>query len=236
VTIIAKAGIALAVLGITASEAAAAQNPEPWIDAPPFSVASEELLAKAAQLPTPDEPAEVLLEEMRLVFDDVSRVKRTYHAIYRILTAAGIEGRSSFSISWSPWRQTRPIVRARVVSGDGVVHELDPATVADAPLGDDSPEVFTDRRLVEGPLPAVAPGSIVELEWTLEDTAPSSQAGAAGGWVFGDNVPVRHTTYSLSAPDALPLATRVYNLPSVTPLRESGDGRTTISFVAGPRP
>ena len=235
-SVVARKGLAIAVLCLGARLAGAAEPVEPWIGAPPLSVAPDVLMAGVARLPAPDASAEVLLEELRLTFDENSRVEQSYHTIYRVLNAAGVEGRSHFSIRWSPWRQARPIVRGRVISADGVTHELDPSTIADAPAGDEGEDVYSDRRDVKGPLPAVAAGSVVEIVWTLNDTAGSPVLGSSGRWVVGDSVPVRHTVFEISAPTEVPLAFRTYNLGSLAPARSERDGRVTITLEAGPQP
>ncbi len=232
----ARAGLFIAMLGLGARAIAATEPSEPWIGAAPFTVAPADIMAAIGKLPVPDASAELLLEENRFDFDESSRAEHRYHVIYRVLNSAGQDARSHFSVAWSPWRQARPDVRARVISADGVTHELDPSTIADAPLGSEDEDVFSDRRVVEGPLPAVAPGSIVEIAWTLRDTERSPSLGSSGRWVIGDNVPVRHTVFAMTAPASLPLVCRLYNLGSLNPVRDEQNGRVTISLEVGPQP
>jgi hypothetical protein len=144
VKVAAQLGIAIALLAFGA-RVGGAEPAEPWIGVPAFSVAPADLMAGVASLPVPDASAEVLLEEMRLTFDDSSSTEQSYHTIYRVLNASGVDSRSHFSITWSPWRQARPTVRARVISADGATHELDPATIADAPVGGQGEALFSDR-------------------------------------------------------------------------------------------
>ncbi len=97
--------------------------------------------------------------------------------VFKVLTQKGAEEWDSVSISWEPWHEERPIIKARVITPDYAVHELDAKTITDAPAREDDSSLYSDRLVLRAPLPAIAPGSVVEEEFVLpEDTLSSVQA------------------------------------------------------------
>src|SRR5262245_31566458 len=156
--------------------ASTAQN-TPW-DAPAFSVDPSEMLAGASRIPVPDgTDADVLLNESKFVFDAQGRSTATFHLIYRVSTAAGVRASSSVEEEWEPWHEERPEIRVRVITPDKVSHVLDPATVGEGPSKTQIPDVFTDGRILQAPLPAVVPGSIIEQLTVVREKAPLFERG-----------------------------------------------------------
>ncbi|HET9743693.1 MAG TPA: DUF3857 domain-containing protein [Terriglobales bacterium] len=129
----------------------------------PFTASPVQLL-QAGQSFKSDKPypATVLLDEHTFTFQSSGVATEERHLIYRVNSAEGVGGWSETSAEWQPWRQKKPEIRARVITADGSVHELDPQTLTDVPLHEDSPDLYSDGRRFGGPLPAVAEGSVVE--------------------------------------------------------------------------
>lgn len=205
-------------------------------DAPPFSLPASVLQKAAAAAAVPAGTDEiVLLEDDREEFDAAGRVSESWHLIYKAVTSKGAKDWALMEQDWAPWRQQRPQLRARVVSPDGTVHELDVSTIADVPV-DDANETLTDRRSVRAPLPAMAEGTIVEEEIVTRDNEPLSASGTIGWMHFGKAVPTLHTRLTLSAPQTVELRYKCRLLPSVQTVRHDQDGRTTVTFDQGSLP
>lgn len=221
-------------LALALTPVAAATDGEPWAHSFAFSLGAEDLLAGVRALPETEASAEVLLEELTVRFDASGRCTKTYHRLYRIVSAAGVEANDAVVQPWSPWYQSRPELVGRVVTPDGREHRLDPATVTDAPLSDEGDDVYSDRRIVRAPLPALVPGAVVEVQTTIADTAPYFAGGTVDGFVFGDSVPVRRTRLVLDAPSTLHIATSVHDLPGLASERADSEGRTVARFESGP--
>src|SRR3974390_965744 len=101
-------------------------------DGPAFSAAQEALRQAAdAVKPGKDDAATVLLNEERFTFDSAGRVTKVRHRIYRIETQEGVSDWSEISSRWAPWHQTRPEIKARIITIDGAVHILDAKTLED---------------------------------------------------------------------------------------------------------
>jgi hypothetical protein len=56
--------------------------------------------------------------------------------------------------------QHRPILRARVITPDAFIHQLDPNTIEEASAGGSNPEVYSDRKRLRAPLPSIVEGAV----------------------------------------------------------------------------
>ena len=222
---------ALAVVVPAAPSLAAA--PAPWEGAP-FSAPAAELARAAAALPVPqDAYAELLLEETHVSFDAAGVESYRFRRVYRVLSQEAARGWGRVDMPWSPWHQERPQIRARVINRDGQEHVLDPATLVEAGDDEHTEDTFSDRRALRGPLPAVAEGSLVELELSVQGKDSLFSAGTSGLLSLDDRMPLRKVRVVLEAPRALPLRAEVRGL-KLTPRREERDGRVRLTWEAGP--
>jgi transglutaminase-like putative cysteine protease len=217
----------------TGSAAAAAPPPalaEPW-DERFFTAAPAELLAAATAATAADDgrPVAMLLLEHRYSFDEAGRLSHTSRMVYRIKSASADPSWSEAGIGWLPWHQQRPRLRARVVTPDGQEHRLDPQVLEQSTVGGGDPEMFSERQLLRGPLPAIGPGAVVEEEEVVDDSAPAFERGTLERQRLGMNVPVRHARVVLEAPAAMPLRYVVELLPDA-PRRETSPGRQRLVF------
>ncbi len=201
--------------------------PDPW-DAEPFTADPAAVARAAARFPgTEGEPVVVLLSDQRYTLDDAGRETYTQRLVYRILTAAADTSWSTVERTWSPWRQGRPEVRARVITPEGVAHVLDPAVLTESGEVQEDPDIFGDGRVLRGPLPATGPGAVVEQEVTVRDTAAFFAGGTVELADVTATVPVVHARVVVEAPASVPLRYASRLLPAVTPRDET---------LAGPPP
>ncbi|MGH9788395.1 MAG: DUF3857 domain-containing protein, partial [Candidatus Acidiferrales bacterium] len=199
-----------------------------------FSIPARELL-QAANAATQGETDEVvvLYESAIHRLDAQGRDTYTWRRVYQVRTARGVEGWSTIRSQWSPWYQARPVIRARVVTREGTEHRLDPKTIGESPLYEDAPATFSDGRIVEAPLPAVAAGAVVEFEIVKQETAPFFEAGSVNYFHFGAGVPTLASRLVLEAPTELPVRYAIRLLPGVEPRREEADGRVRWTYEVG---
>ena len=216
---------------------AARLNAADIFDGPAFG-ASPEALRQASETVKPgkDSEATVLLNETHFTFDAAGRATEVRHRIYRVETQEGVNGWSEVSAQWAPWHQSKPDIKARTITADGAVHTLDPKTLADLPVHEDTPAVYSDARKFGGPLPAVAPQAIVEEEVTLTDTAPFFSSGTTTERSFAWYVPVNKTRAVLSYPESSPIRYKLYLLPQISITKSSANNVETITLEQGPLP
>ena len=176
----------------------------------------------------------VLCDGESYVFDTTGKSVHTQYFAYKVMTQGGADGWDNVSIGWQPWHEERPTMRARVITPDGTVHTLDPKTISDAPARDDDDKTYGDGRIERAPLPAIAPGSVVEEEEVSTESAPFFGAGTVQRDYFGRSVPVSHSTLVVDFPSALPIHYVTQLLPNVQTTKSETDGRTQVTFDQGP--
>lgn len=128
--------------------------------------------AKSGQADAGDD-AVILLDDHHYSFDKQGRLTRTHRQIYFLRKAAAAEDWSTINVDWAPWHQERPRLEARVIAADGVVHQLDAKTIAEAPTHQFDATIFSDQRVLQAPLPAISEGAVAR------ETAPESLSGGS---------------------------------------------------------
>jgi transglutaminase-like putative cysteine protease len=175
----------------------------------------------------------ILASEESLSIDAAGTATDSRYLRYRILTQKGAGEWASIAASWQPWLGKRPVLRARVITPDFVVHELDENTVTEAPVAEGDARLFSDARLIRAPLPAIAPGAIVEEELRTEEKAAFEGAGLVERVYFGSSVPVQHSRLTVEFPAEMPLRYDLHLLPDMKPQRSEDQGRVRIVFDHG---
>jgi tetratricopeptide (TPR) repeat protein/transglutaminase-like putative cysteine protease len=200
---------------------------EPW-EGRPFAGDPQALLAAAKSIqPKDGEGVVILLDEARYTFNDKGLATRSERLVFRVVDEASVEAWASIEAAWSPWYEERPTVEGRVITASGSVHQLDPKSFSTADIAED-PNIFSDTRLLRGPLPAVAAGSLVEQVVTYRERNPLSEAGVSRRHSFGRFVETRRARLILEYPSSL--AINVVSKTSVEPLRAAADGMVTVTY------
>ena len=95
--------------------------------APHFSLEAKALFTAASTVTAPDGTDVVVLEDQEtVVFDPEGRSVHTTYTVFKVLTQKGAEGWADVSMGWEPWHEKRPVLRARVITPDFTLHDLDP--------------------------------------------------------------------------------------------------------------
>ena len=101
----------------------------------PFTASPQELLKAEIKSKIAEGTRVIVLsEEWTYSVDTTGRRKTHLHRIYKVLTQAGVNGWDSTGWRWEPWHEDRPVFRARVITADGAVHELEEKTIAEMPI------------------------------------------------------------------------------------------------------
>jgi Flp pilus assembly protein TadD/transglutaminase-like putative cysteine protease len=202
----------------------------PALSASPASLQQAAATVKADK----DAVATILVHDERYAYNREGKAVETYHTIYRIENEEGVSGWAETSARWDPWYQSKPEVRARVITTDGVEHILDLKTLNDVPAHENSPDTYTDQRSFGGPLPAISVGAIVEEETTIRDTVPFFGAGIVQRSILDRSVPVNKTRIIVSHPESLPFHYIMQQMPGAKVNKTSHDGIETIEIEDGP--
>ena len=211
-----------------------AANDTGW-DFPHFSDDAAGLYKAASEfVPAAGSDIVILDHEESYVFDERGRAVHTVYAVYKVLTQNGADQWGAISDPWQPWHQDRPEIRARVIATDGSVHVLEGSTVKDASVGSIGGNVYSDSRVLQSALPAIAPGSLVEVEEIWKENAPVFEGGIVGICLFSRPGPLRRMRLLLDAPASLPLRYEAELLPDLKVRRTEAKGRVQLAFEAGP--
>lgn len=229
-----RAWFPVAVLLIGAvSPVLAADEPRPWESSRFSNPAAFYQAASAVPAPA-GEDAVVIWEEQAHVFEADGRSTSTYYIVFKVVTQKGAENWADISWNWEPWHEERPTLKARVITPDREEHVLDPKTIADAAARETDSKIYSDRRVLRAPLPAMTAGAVVEEEFIEKEDAPIFGAGTVSEFYFGRSVPVTRARLVLDAPASLPLQYRLSLLPDLKPQRTGQNGRVQFVFEAGP--
>lgn len=216
--------------------AAFAQQQVPAWKAPHFSVSGKDLYQAISEVPVSDGANVVLYDDDEsFSFDEAGRLTHIGHYVYKILTAKGAEGWDSLSVGWDPWHEMRPVIRARVIQPDYTEHNLDLSAITEEPAHGGDYKTYSDGKRLRAPLPAIAPGVVVEEEYLEREKEPFFAPGRVGRSFFGHaQAAINHSSAVFEAPASLPLRIETRLLPAVHPTRAEANGRVTITYDIGP--
>jgi Flp pilus assembly protein TadD len=205
------------------------------LGSPSFSARPDALRQRALLIkPEKDADATILLNEQHYSVDAAGKLTETYHMIYRVENEEGVKGWDSISENWEPWHQAKPEIKARVITLDGVVHQLDPETLNDVPAHENSPDLYSDGRAYGGPFPAVAVGAIVEEEIVVRDVTPFFAGGTVRRSILSRQAAVSKTRVVFSHPEAVPFRYALHLMPDAVVTKSSKDGIESIVIENGP--
>ncbi|HEX7150188.1 MAG TPA: DUF3857 domain-containing protein [Thermoanaerobaculia bacterium] len=206
--------------------AATVMAQEPW-DAEAFSVEPKALIEAAEKVPAGDSELVILLDERTYAVEADGRSRTTTRIMYRIAGESAVSGMGQVQAPWAPWIHERPTIEARVVTKDGTMHSLDRNAVTEAPMRDESLDIFSDNRVLRAPLPAVAVGSVVEYVIRYNGTTPIAGAGVSDTFYFGMPVPVHRARLVIDGPATL--EPRIVNTTKLeAKVTVTGDRRRTL--------
>jgi tetratricopeptide (TPR) repeat protein len=202
----------------------------PW-EAPAFSASPQDIKSAAAKINSERySSATILSDEIFVSIDEASRVTYRSHFVYRVESSEAMPWASIIEAKYSPWHQKKPDVRARVIAADGMVSDLNPNVLTEAPAHDRRPNIYEDERILSGPLPSVSVGCIVEEQIVTEDTAPLFSAGIMRRILVGYDDPTIRTLVEIRGPTSLNLRYKVRGPASVNASQSQENGITTIRF------
>jgi len=207
----------------------------PW-NLPALSAKPEDILHAATASPAPaDGDIEMLFEEHAYKLDEQGRQRRIQRRVYRYLTDKGVDDWSCAEADWSPWCEEKPIFRVRVITPDGQTHALDQESIGEAPAEQETPNLFSDEKLLRGPLPAISVGAVVEEEIETREIHSLFDHGIVERFLLSQQYAVRKLRLVIDAPSALPLKYEVIG-SDARPVRTEDKQRTQLVFDLGPLP
>ncbi|MCC9645277.1 DUF3857 domain-containing protein [Rhodopirellula sp. JC740] len=218
-----------------------ARSAEPEVDLPWdggfFEASAESVLAGAASVPIDDESfSEFLLHDERVQISADHRVTKTTKRVYRILSRDDVGSRASLSVDWNPWLEDKPTMRARVITRDGMVHELDPRTITESSADNYQDSVFMDDQRLTAPLPAVSVGAVIETEVIVRQHTAFCAWGIIGNVVWERFTDCLVSYHEVRADSSIDLRLNCVGSSVPLEIREEGDERVWTLKQTNPEP
>ncbi|MFT3840109.1 MAG: DUF3857 domain-containing protein [Myxococcaceae bacterium] len=191
------------------------------------------LTDEAAKTKLGDEDAVYLTDTVAVRVQASGLSSRFQQQVVKVLNQRGVESFRSLPITYSPDRQEVRVVKARITKPDGSVVES--YQDGERPLNEPWTGMYYDARARILSFPALAPGDVLELQWSIDDT--SSENLLSDYWGDVDSVqstyPKLHYRYAVEMPKGRPLYWNQKTLPSwVKTEQKEEDGRTVYLFEA----
>jgi transglutaminase-like putative cysteine protease len=150
----------------------------------------------------PDQNSIYLLHDAVLRFEPGGRSRQTYRQVVQLLTPAGAQQWGDITFPFSSERQRLTINWIRVLSADGKIISTKPShvQVAIAPVAQEAP-VYSDTRVRQVTLSGVAPNTIVDLSYTIEDRKPLVPGDFFATWHLNGGAITRRSRFIIDVPD-----------------------------------
>ncbi|MCB9793818.1 MAG: DUF3857 domain-containing protein [Alphaproteobacteria bacterium] len=209
--------LSLALVGAPPADAGRAHRLPRWVAQEPFSADMDALLKVAEGFEVePGSPAKLLLSERRYDYDADGNARVVRRSVFQVLVPEP-GGWGELSAGWDPWREEKPVLRARVRTPSGELRELDPSAVRELAASQMGASMYSDQRVLVAGLPGIEPGALVETEVITPTSRPMLEGMGMNRYSFGYvGIPVLYERLIVSAP------------AGVTPLLEQSD-------IAGPK-
>ena len=149
----------------------------------------------------PSEAFVYLLDDGVVRYEPSGTGSRTYRQVIQILKADAVEQWAEHSLSYQPDRERLVLNWARVVSPEGTVLSAGPEVSqdSDVPAAMESP-VYQHVKVRRLTLAKVAPGTLVDLSYTIETVKPRLAGDFYSSWRVTTGMPVIRSRFVLDTP------------------------------------
>ncbi|MGH7583252.1 MAG: DUF3857 domain-containing transglutaminase family protein [Gemmatimonadales bacterium] len=146
-------------------------------------------------------PFVYLLDEGIVRYETDGRGTRTYHQVVQILKPAGVARWAEQRVAYQPDREKVIVNWMRVVKPSGEVISDKPtqAQTSDVPAAVANP-VYTETKVIRYSLADVAPGTLVDLSWTIETTHPPMPGDGLNSWNISLPTPGMRSHFAVDVP------------------------------------
>jgi hypothetical protein len=186
----------------------------------------------------PDEPFVYLFEDGIVRFEQDGRKRVTYRQVVQILTQQAAEQWGERVIPYSTSRQRLTVNWIRVLRPNGTLISDHAAHVVESilPIAQEAP-VYSDTRVRQFTLSGVAPNTIIDVSWTIDDTKPAVPGDFYSTWYIGTGHVTRRSRFIADLPASLTPRIQERNIHFARQVTESHGRRVYVwSTTDVPRP
>lgn len=152
----------------------------------------------------PDEAVVFLLDDGVVRYEADGTGSKTYRQVAQILSPDAVEDYAEHEFSYAPGHQRLTVNWIRVVRPDGTVVSDSPSHIqdADVPAALSDP-VYSDTKIRRYSLSGVAPGTIVDWSYTVEELKPFLPGDFWTSWSVHTGHLTRRSRYLVDLPATL---------------------------------
>ena len=184
----------------------------------------------------PEQATVLLLDDGVMRIEADGRGTRTWRQVTQVLRERAARVLRERSFTYNPDLEKLTINWIRVVRPDGTVISDKPAQMQETavPASLVNP-VYVNRKVIRASLSGVAPGTIVDMSWTVEQRTPFRPGDFYQGWRVTAGTTVRRSRFLVDVPEGLMLRIAEHNLNFAR--RESrADHRTVYAWATADVP
>ena len=133
-------------------------------------------------------------------------------------------------VDWQPWRDSRPVLKARVIRPSGAESTLAQENVVESSAQDGDYNLRSDSKRLSAPLPNLEIGAIVEFELVESGKEAREGAGYARRMFLALRGPVEERILRFEYPEKLPFTYTIAGIAPVVPERSVSKGRMSLVF------
>jgi hypothetical protein len=183
------------------------------------------------------EPTHVLLDSTIVSVANDGSVVKTFRRVVQILTEAGASRLREQQFGYVPGHQKFAVQWLRVVRPNGSVVSAAPSQVqeSDVPAPVSTSPVYSDQKIVRMSLSGVAAGTILDVEFTVNELKPALKGDFSQSFVFTPGASVERARLLLEVPSSVTPRIREENLDFKRATKTT-NGRTVYSWVRDQTP
>lgn len=180
-----------------------------------------------------DESFVYLLDDGVVRFEADGSGRRTYRQVVQVLKQDAVETWAEQQFGFEPGHQRLTVNWIKVLKPDGTVISDKPTVTqdADVPAQMGNP-VYADRRVRRFSLSGVAPGTLVDYSYTVEELKPFRPGDFLSTWGVSTGRTVRRSRFLVDLPASLTPHLVETNLNFARRTREAGGRRTWLWATA----
>lgn len=186
----------------------------------------------------PGQPFVYLFEDGIVRFEEDGRKRSTFRQVVQVLTQQAAEQWGERAIAYNTSRQRLTVNWMRVLRPNGTVISERPSHVVEsiAPVAQEAP-VYSDTRVRQFTLSGVAPNTVIDFSYTIEDFKPTVPGDFYSTWYIGTGHVTRRSRYIADLPASLTPRIQERNIHFARQVSESHGRRVYVwSTTDVPRP
>jgi transglutaminase-like putative cysteine protease len=165
------------------------------------------------------------------------RVFKTFRRVIQVLTEAGASHLREQQFGYVPGHQTFEVHWLRVVRPDGSIVSAVPTQIqeSDVPAPISTSPIYSDQKIVRMSLSGVAAGTILDVEFAVEERKPVLKNDFTQTYVFTPGASIGKARFTLNVPSSITPLIREENLDFKRVTNMSG-GRTQYLWLRDTTP